>query len=44
MEKLLEMLPSVQDAAVDAILNSSADSDVDMDFSSALTWDGISVV
>lgn len=43
MEKLLEMLPNVQDAAVDAVLNPNANLDVDMDFSSALTWDGVSV-
>jgi len=43
MEKLLDMLPNVQDVAVDAILNSDVNLDVDMDFSSAITWDGISV-
>jgi hypothetical protein len=40
MERLLEMLPSVQDV-VDANLN--VNSDVEMDFSSALVWDGVSV-
>ena len=43
MEKLLDMLPIVQDVAVDAILNSNINLDVDMDFSSALAWDGVSV-
>jgi len=37
MEKLLEMLPSAQD------LHPNVNFDADMDFSSALTWDGISV-
>jgi len=36
MEKLLEMLPSAQDVT-------NVNFDADMDFSSALTWDGVSV-
>jgi len=36
MEKLLEMLPSAQDV-------SNINFDADIDFSSALTWDGVSV-
>lgn len=43
MEKLLEMLPNAQDVAIDAILDSNVDLDADMDFSSALIWDGVSV-
>lgn len=43
MEKLLEMLPNAQDVAVDAVLHPNASLDVDMDLSSALTWDGVSV-
>jgi len=43
MEKLLELLPDAQDVAVDAILHSNVNLDVDMDLSSALTWDGVSV-
>jgi hypothetical protein len=43
MEKLLEMLPSAQDVAVDTILHPNVNLDADMDFSSALTWDGVSV-
>ena len=43
MEKLLGMLPNAQDVAVDAILHPNVNPDVDMDFSSALTWDGVSV-
>lgn len=43
MEKLLEIFPNVQDVAVDAIVNPSANLDMDMDLSSALTWDGVSV-
>jgi len=39
IEKLLEMLPSSQDVAVD----SSLMLDVDMDFSNALVWDEVSV-
>jgi len=35
MEKLLEMLPNVQDVTVNF--------DADMDFSGALAWDGVSV-
>ena len=43
MEKLLEMLPNAQDVAVDAILHPNVNLDADMDLSSALTWDGVSV-
>jgi len=43
MEKLLGMLPNAQDVAVDAILHPNVNLDVDMDFSSALSWDGVSV-
>ncbi|KAG8213678.1 hypothetical protein J3R82DRAFT_10375 [Butyriboletus roseoflavus] len=43
MEKLLEMLPNAEDVAIDAILHSNVNFDTDMDFSSALTWDGVSV-
>jgi hypothetical protein len=39
IERLLEMLPSSQDVAVD----SSLTLDVDMDFSNALAWDEVSV-
>lgn len=39
IEKLLEMLPSTQDVAID----SSTTFDVDMDFSDALVWDEVSV-
>ena len=39
IERLLEMLPSSQDVAVD----SSLILDVDMDFSNALAWDEVSV-
>lgn len=39
IEKLLEMLPSTQDAAID----SNIILDVDMDFSNALVWDEVSV-
>lgn len=43
MEKLLEMLPNAQDVAIDAILHTNVNLDADMDFSSALAWDGVSV-
>lgn len=43
MEKLLEMLPNAQDVTIDAILHPSVNFDADMDFSSALTWDGVNV-
>lgn len=43
MEKLLDMLPNAQDVAIDAILLPNVSLDADMDFSSALTWDGVSV-
>lgn len=39
IEKLLEMLPSTQDVAIDSSINL----DVDMDFSNALVWDEVSV-
>jgi hypothetical protein len=39
IERLLEMLPSSQDVAVD----SSLTLDIDMDFSNALAWDEVSV-
>lgn len=39
IERLLEMLPSTQDVAID----SSTTFDVDMDFSDALVWDEVSV-
>lgn len=39
IEKLLEMLPSTQDVAID----SNTTFDVDMDFSDALVWDEVSV-
>lgn len=43
MEKLLEMLPNAQDVTIDAILHPNVNFDADMDFSSALAWDGVSV-
>lgn len=43
MEKLLEMLPSAQDVSLDAILHPDVNLDVDMDLSSVLTWDEVSV-
>lgn len=43
MKRLLEMLPSAQDVAVDVNLNLHVNADVEMDFSSALAWDGVSV-
>lgn len=43
MEKLLEMLPNVQDVAIEVIPHSNVNFDTDMDFSGALTWDGVSV-
>ncbi|KIJ67742.1 hypothetical protein HYDPIDRAFT_25215 [Hydnomerulius pinastri MD-312] len=47
MERLLEMLPAVGDislmAPTDAGLSLGVNLDVDMDFSSALAWDGVSV-
>lgn len=39
IERLLEMLPSTHDVAID----SSTTFDVDMDFSDALVWDEVSV-
>jgi hypothetical protein len=43
MEKLLEMLPSAQDVSLDAILHPDVNLDVDMDLSSVLMWDEVSV-
>lgn len=39
IERLLEMLPSTHDVAID----SGTTFDVDMDFSDALVWDEVSV-